>query len=65
MITSEQFLTILQQHGSKHLLFGTDSPWDSAAHTLTELNKLALTQEQMDDICYKNACRLLGLQEIS
>ena len=65
VITSEQFLTILQQHGSKHLLFGTDSPWDSAAHTLTELNKLALTQEQMDDICYKNACRLLGLQEIS
>ena len=64
VITSEQFLTILQQHGSKHLLFGTDSPWDSAAHTLTELNKLALTQEQMDDICYKNACRLLGLQEI-
>lgn len=61
VITTEQFLAILRQHGSDHLLFGTDSPWDTAAHTLSELKKLPLTQAQMDDICYKNACRLLNL----
>lgn len=61
VITDEQFLTILAQHGSERLLFGTDSPWDTAAHTLEELRKLPLTQEQMDQICYKNACRLLNL----
>jgi hypothetical protein len=61
VITESQFMRILEQHGSEHLLFGTDSPWDDAAHTLEALKKLPLTREQLDDICYKNACRLLGL----
>jgi hypothetical protein len=61
VITDEQFLKILEQHGSEHLLFATDSPWDSPAHTLEALKKLPLTREQFDNICYKNACRLLGL----
>lgn len=61
MITQKQFLTIMGQHGSDHLLFGTDTPWDTAAHTLEELKKLPLTQEQMDDICYKTGSKILGL----
>ena len=60
-ITQEQFLTIMNRHGSDHMLFATDSPWDTAAHTLAELKKLPLTQEQLDDICYKNACKILGI----
>ena len=60
-ITQEQFLTILNQHGSDHMLFATDSPWDTAAHTLTELKKLPLTQEQLDDICYRTGSKILGL----
>lgn len=63
VITAEQFMTILKQHGSDHLLFGTDSPWDTPAHTLEELNKLPLTQEQKDDICYKTGCKILGFQQ--
>lgn len=62
VMTTEQFLTILKQHGSRHLLFGTDSPWDDAAHTLAELKKLPLTQGQFDDICYKNGSAILGLK---
>lgn len=62
VITKEQFLTILNQHGSDHLLFGTDSPWDTAAHTLAELKKLPLTQTQFDDVCYRTGCRILGLK---
>ena len=60
-ITQDQFMTILEQHGSNHMLFATDSPWDTAGHTLTELKKLPLTREQFDDICYKNACKILNL----
>lgn len=63
VISQEQFMRIVEQHGSDHLLFATDSPWDSAAHTLAELKKLPLSQEQLDDICYKNGCRLLGLDD--
>lgn len=61
VITQEQFLRILTQHGSDHLLFGTDSPWDSAAHTLDELKRMPLSQDQMDDICYKNGAKILGI----
>lgn len=61
VITQEQFLRILTQHGSDHLLFGTDSPWDSAAHTLAELKRMPLSQDQMDDICYKNGAKILGI----
>jgi hypothetical protein len=61
-ITDGQFLKILEQHGSEHILFATDSPWDSPTHTLEALKKLPLTREQLDNICYKNACRLLGLK---
>ena len=39
VITPEQFMTIVGQHGSDHLLFGTDTPGDTAAHTLEELKK--------------------------
>ncbi len=61
VISREQFLEILAQHTSKHLLFGTDSPWDDAAHTMRELKKLQLSADQMDDICYKNGLQILGL----
>ena len=61
VITQEQFMTIVEQHGSNHLLFGTDTPWDTAAHTLAELKKLPLTQEQLDDICYKTGRKIFGI----
>lgn len=60
-ITDEQFIKILNQHSSKKLLFATDSPWDNATDTLNALKKLPLTQSQLDDICYKNACRILSI----
>lgn len=60
-ITPEQFMSILDQHGSDHMLFATDSPWDTAAHTMAELKKLPLTQELLDDICYKTGSKILGL----
>lgn len=59
IIPDEQFLTILRQHGSDHLLFGTDTPWNTAAHTLNELRRLPLSDAQLDDICWKNAARIL------
>lgn len=61
-ITEEQFMRIVAQHGSEHLLFASDSPWDTPAHTLQGLKKLPLTQAQFDHICYKNALRILDIE---
>ena len=54
-------MRIVAQHGSGHLLFGTDSPWDSAAHTLDELKRMPLSREQFEDICYKNGAKILDI----
>ncbi len=61
VISTQQFMQIVAQHGSDHLLFGTDCPWDHAAHTLEELRQMPLSEEQMDEICYKNGAKILGL----
>ncbi len=42
------------------VLFGTDCPWDTPARTMEYLDKMHLTDEKKDKICFRNALRLLG-----
>lgn len=53
---------IVEKHGCKKLLFGTDSPWHTSEMEMTLLNTLELVQDEKDDIFYKNACNLLGIK---
>ena len=48
--------------GFDRVLFGTDLPWDTAAHTLSYLESMGFTEEQKEKIYCRNALRLLGLQ---
>jgi len=59
--TKEQFLKIVEKHGADKILFGSDSPWSRADEEIAELKKLSLSEEQLQNILYKNAVRLLGL----
>lgn len=47
---------------SDHILFGTDSPWDSQKEAVKALKALRLPQELEDKILFKNAKKLLGFQ---
>ncbi len=60
-IKKEQFLRIIRSHGADKILYGSDSPWESQSKPLEELNKLDLTQAEMDLITHKNAIKILGL----
>lgn len=42
------------------VLFGSDCPWDTPAHTLEYLNKMHFTEEQKEKICFRTALKLLG-----
>jgi len=58
------FLSIIRQYGSGRVLFGSDAPWDSQQHALEGLLALPLTEEEREDILWRNAAGLLGLGKI-
>lgn len=62
IIPTQQVLRIIHTHGSKKILFATDSPWGGQSETLAHFYSLNLTQEEQEDILYKNASKLLGLK---
>ncbi len=61
LLTSEQFCQLIRTFGSKRVLFGTDSPWASQKTALEDFSALPLTDEEKENILYKNACTLLNI----
>ncbi|MDL2236673.1 amidohydrolase family protein [Christensenellaceae bacterium OttesenSCG-928-K19] len=57
----DQFERIIKNHGIEKVLFGSDCPWTFPDMELDMLRKAHLTQDEMDQILYKNAQKLLKL----
>ena len=57
--SNEQFLRIVKAHGADKILFGSDSPWSRADEQIAALKALPISDEQKDQILFKNAQRLL------
>ena len=57
--SNEQFLKVVKAHGADKILFGSDSPWSRADEQIAALKALPLSDEQKDQILFKNAQRLL------
>lgn len=60
-IDKEQFVRIVKNHGSDKILFGTDSPWRNQGKTAEQLSSVGLTDEELENIFYKNAQKLLKI----
>ena len=54
---------ILNRHGTKRMLFGTDTPWHTAEMELRLLNSLELTEEEKQDVLWNNGAALLGINQ--
>lgn len=61
-IDREQYRRIIKNHGSEKILFGSDSPWEDPRDTYICLHSLGLNAEELDNITYKNAVRILNLK---
>ena len=57
----EQCKRIIKKHGSDRILFGTDMPWSGQKEYIEIIRGLNLTEDEMDNIFYKNACKLLNI----
>ncbi len=58
-LTHEQAKRIIHNHGVDKILFASDCPWHLPSIELEFIDKLELSCEQIDIICYKNAERLI------
>lgn len=54
---------IIKEFGAERVLFGSDCPWEHPATTLAFLKKLRLGEAELELILYKNAAKLLGLND--
>ena len=61
-IEPEQATRIIKAH-EKNILFGSDCPWDSSANQADFIRSLNLTTEEKEDVFYKNALRLLQIED--
>lgn len=59
----DRFERIVKQHGSDKVLFATDSPWECPSETVEYIESLNLTAAEKADIYYRNASKLLGIEE--
>lgn len=60
IMDDEQAKRIINRHGYKKILFGTDSPWKDQSEQLTKVKGLGLDREAEDAILGENARRLLN-----
>ncbi len=60
-IPREQCIRIIKNHGSDKIIFGSDNPWEAPSKTLEFLMSLNLSQNDMENITYKNAFKILNV----
>ncbi len=64
-LTPERAAQLIRNIGTDRVMFGTDYPLWSADEELERFSRLPLTEEEKQDILYRNAARLLGIPEIT
>lgn len=62
VIDKDVLLRIIENHGSDRILYATDSPWAEQNDMVEYVKSLPLDEEDKDNIFYKNAVRLLGIE---
>jgi len=55
---------IIDKHGADRILFGSDLPWHRPVWEMRLLNSLDLSDADREKICFRNAMKLLGLNEV-
>lgn len=62
-LSDSRFVEMVRAHGIDKILFASDSPCSPASPQLQQILSLPLTDEEKEQIIWRNAARLLGIQE--
>ena len=57
----EQLTRMIKDHGAHRILFGSDAPWADQKEAVSILRSLPLTQDEQEQILWKNAAELLEM----
>ncbi len=60
-IDPAQYIRIIKNHGSEKILFASDNPWEQPKATLEFLKSLNLDKDELENITYKNALKILNV----
>ena len=60
-MSDDQFRKMVKSFGSEHIVFATDSPWAEQKDYVDRMNKMRLSDEELENIFHKNAESLLEL----
>ena len=58
--SNELFEKIVKKHGSNKILAGSDNPWTNSKDIIININKLNLSDDEKEDILFKNALGILS-----
>ena len=61
LMSQEQFLRIVKNHGADKILFASDAPWGNQGKYVRILQRMPLDEEEKEKIFSKNARKLLTL----
>ena len=59
-LTDEDFIRLCRKHGTDHILFATDSPWQDQADYISCIKSMSFTDTEKEHIFSGNAVALLG-----
>ena len=62
-LKKEEFLAVLDKHGEDRILFASDFPWGDFSSDVEIITSYGLSAQTQDKIFYKNAVRLLCLND--
>lgn len=60
-LPKENLMRLIRKHGTHRFVFGTDSPWTWQKQQADYLRSLPLTEEEKEQILWKNAAIFLGI----
>lgn len=61
LMNESEFVELVRSFGSQRVLFGSDSPWADQHTYLQAVQALPLSKNEMDDILFNNAKKLLNI----
>lgn len=60
-VAKDTLLRIIKNHGADRILFATDFPWRSQKESAEFVKALPLSEDEIENIMYRNAAKLLEL----